>query len=424
MQDITHNVQVKFNQYTMKYQEKLTRPEQKFLRKFGYGLFRSGEVHITRIASSLEENISKKKTCERLTRHLEKEDLGDRILDMHLTKNRKVFSRSRYWVIDGSDLTKAYAASMEGIGRVRDGSTGEIGNGYWLMNMIGVEPDAECLHMLNSRLYSFSKHEDPELSENKVILEMIGQHREKVSTGQIVVIDRGGDRRVLIEQFLSWEQEFIIRQVGNRDLISENEKISLKELASKIHLIQTVEVKKVHGGRAVKRKFSCGAIKVKFPHQYQPTPYAKDLWLVRMRDSLGAESWYLTNLKTSRKKEAISTVLEGYGWRWRIEEVHREIKQDYDLEKLSIRRYSSLKNFMVIFWVMMNFLYQYLYDKGYEIILSCPEPWLYRGRISELKGFIYYKLAYAVRLLFLRTSIRDMHPIRKKPENQLSLQFL
>ena len=61
MKDITRNIQVKFNQYNMKYQEKLTRPEQKFLRKFGYGLFRSGQVHITRIASSLEEDISRKK---------------------------------------------------------------------------------------------------------------------------------------------------------------------------------------------------------------------------------------------------------------------------------------------------------------------------------------------------------------------------
>jgi len=425
MKDITHNVQVKFNQYNMKYQEKLTRPEQKFMRKFGYGLFRSGQVYITRIASSLEEDISKKKTCERLTRHLQKEDLGDRIIEMHLTKNRRVFSRSRYLILDGSDLCKPYATTMEGINHVHDGSTGKISNGYWLMNMIGVEPDNECLHMLNSRLYSFSEYEDAEISENKVILGMIGQHRKKVSNDQIVVIDRGGDRRVLIEQFLTWQQQFIIRQTGVRHLFFGKEEVLLKNLAKKIHVTQTIEVKKLHGGRIVKRLFHCGAIQVKFPHQYQSAPYAKNLWLVRMRDSRGAESWYLANLNTEEKEEAIGTVLEGYGWRWRIEEVHREIKQDYGLEKLSLRRYNSLKNFMVIFWVMMNFVYQYLYDKGYQIILTCSEPLLYRGRISELKGFIYYKLTYdALRLLLLKTSCRDKHSIVEKIENQLVLQFL
>ena len=423
MKDITHNVQVKFNQYNMKYQEKLTRPEQKFMRKFGYGLFRSGQVHITRIASSLEEHISKKKTCERLTRHLQKEDLGDRILEMHLTKNRSLFRRSRYLIIDGSDLNKPYATTMEGIGRVHDGSTKEIGNGYWLMNMMGVEPDNECLHMLNSRLYSYSEYEEPDISENKVMLQMIGEHREKVSKGQIIVIDRGGDRRVLIEQFLSWQQQFIIRQTGSRYLFYRNEEVLLKKLVKKIHLTQTQEVKKVHGGRIIKRRFHCGAIQVKFPHEYQTAPYAKNLWLVRMQDAKGAESWYLANLETEQKQAAIETVLEGYGWRWRIEEVHREIKQDYRLEKLSLRRYNSLKNFIIIFWVMMNFVYQYLYDKGYQIILSCPEPLLYRGRISELKGFIYYKLTYALRMLLLKTSCRDKHSIVEKSENQLALQF-
>jgi len=424
MKDITQNVQVKFNQYNMKYQEKLTRPEQKFMRKFGYGLFRSGQVHITGIASSLEEDISKKKTCERLTRHLQKEDLGDRILDMHLTKNRKSFRRSRYLIIDGSDIAKPYATAMDGLGRVHDGSTGDIVNGYWLMNMIGVEPANECLHLLNSRLYSFSEYENPKISENKVILEMIAQYRKKVSKNQIVVIDRGGDRRVLITQFLAWQQPFIIRQTGARHLFFRNEEVLLKKLAQKIRLTQTLEVNKLHGGKIAKRLFHCGAIQVKFPHQYHDLPYAKNLWLVRMRDARGAESWYLANLNTDLRKEAIATVLEGYGWRWRIEEVHREIKQDYGLEKLSLRRYNSLKNFMIIFWVMMNFVYQYLYDKGYQIILACSEPLLYRGRIAELKGFIYYKLTYALRLLFLKTSCRDKHSIVKKTENQLALQLI
>jgi len=84
------------------------------MRKFGYRFFRSGQVYITRIASSLEEDISKK-ICERFTRYLQKEDLGDRILEMHLTKNRRVFSRSRYLIIDGSKINKPYATTMEGL---------------------------------------------------------------------------------------------------------------------------------------------------------------------------------------------------------------------------------------------------------------------------------------------------------------------
>jgi hypothetical protein len=423
MMDIKQQVQVKFSQYSMKYQAEFSRPEQKFFRAFSYGLLRSGQVHVTRIASSLEEKISRKKTCERLSHHLGKEDLGERAIRMHLSSNRRTFRKCRYIVVDGSDLSKAYAEKMEGLGRVHDGSTGELSNGYWLMNMIGVEPTYSSVHMLINRLYSFSKWEDPEISENGVILDMLKTLRESVGTHQIVVIDRGGDRRVLLEQFIGWKQAFIIRQRGDRLLHDGCKAVQLKQLTGRIKLDRTVEVEKIHGGRLIKRRFHCGALRVYLPHAHREGPHDHPLWLIRMRDTHGAESWYVCSLDTNDPDEAIGITLEGYGWRWRIEEVHRQIKQDYQLEKLSIRRYSALKNFMTLFWIVMNFIYQHLYDVSIRLILYCSEPLLYRGRFSEIRGFFYYKLTRAVRLLMLRMTYKGMHPTRKQIDSQLAMAF-
>jgi hypothetical protein len=129
--DNKQRIQIKFNQYSYKYQGKdLNKPEQRLLRETAYGILRSGHVHLTRIGSSLEERIQLKKTCKRFSYHLGKADLHD-------------------------------------------------------------------------RLYSYKTgHESPELSENGLILEDLEHIDRHIRKKQIVVIDRGGDRRVLIERFL------------------------------------------------------------------------------------------------------------------------------------------------------------------------------------------------------------------------------
>jgi len=39
----------------------------------------------------------------------------------------------------------------------------------------------------------------------------------------------------------------------------------------------------------------------------------------------------------------MKTVMEAYGLRWRAGEYHRQIKQDYGLEKICLRNYNAIK---------------------------------------------------------------------------------
>ena len=48
--------------------------------------------------------------------------------------------------------------------------------------------------------------------------------------------DRGGDRYSIMEPLLEDNQQFIIRQVGNRDLIYRDERLPLKESSRKVKL--------------------------------------------------------------------------------------------------------------------------------------------------------------------------------------------
>lgn len=155
------------------------------------------------------------------------------------------------------------------------------------------------------------------------------------------------------------------------------------------------------------------------PYEHKEGAFDESLWLVLVREKGGGESWFLAYLPATNASDAVKRVMEGYGCRWKIEEVHREVKVDYHLEAVCIRRYEALKNFNMLFWVVLTFLYQTLYDASYRIILESKEKLLYRNRFKELDGFIYYKLSKALRIIFRQTTL--MPVVRKKKTSQLSL---
>jgi hypothetical protein len=61
--------------------------------------------------------------------------------------------------IDPGDLRKKYARSMEFLGPVRDGSEGEIGNGYPLCKAVATDIESKKVIPLYCEAYSVSSHE-------------------------------------------------------------------------------------------------------------------------------------------------------------------------------------------------------------------------------------------------------------------------
>jgi len=72
------------------------------------------------------------------------------------------------------------------------------------------------------------------------------------------------------------------------------------------------------------------------------------------------------------RKAAIKTAFVGYGHRWTIEEVHQQIKSDYDLEGICLQRYEALKSMNALLWAAASFLYTRLENLSMEIIFH-PE---------------------------------------------------
>ena len=212
--DINKRVQVKLNQVTAKYQAYFSRPIYKFIRDMHYGILCSGHVHLNKIGAVLKEKSSLKKTTERLSSHLGREGFDKELITSHLEMNKRLFSQAKYLIADMSDINKPYAEKMEGLAKVYDGSTGEIGNGYWQLNVIGVDEAGTSIMPMSSALYATDKEDGKGFSENKKILESVDTIREHLHGNQIVVYDRGGDRSKLIYKCLKQKQYFIYVKQG------------------------------------------------------------------------------------------------------------------------------------------------------------------------------------------------------------------
>ena len=416
---IDHRLQIKYNQVQAKYQGYFSKPVYKFYRQIVYGILKSGHVHVSRIAKSLQENISLKKTWERLSRHLGRAGLCVEILSAHARENHRSFRGKQFWVLDLTDIRKMYATAMEGLGRIHDGSAGECGNGYWVVNVAGVSPSSDSISLMYSELYSLEYEKEKKESENSKIISAVDWLRDHLGVTRPVVIDRGGDRRVLIENFLQNKQEFIIRQRGDRFIFDGQKRIIMTEHAKQIDCVFKKTVSKTRHGKLKLTAYRGGASRVWFPKEKSDANFSKALWLVRLTRKNGkAESWYLCDIPAQTEEEAFETVMQGYGCRWTIEEVHRQIKTDYHLETVQLQRYSALKNFNAVFWTAMNFIYQHLEGLSVDLIMDSDEQLSYKYSVYDITGFVYYKLARAVQLIFSKHKLNSF--IDKAPPKSLA----
>ena len=108
-----------------------SKPALTFLGDMLYGLQASKDVKLSCIGRGLDEDISLKKTEERLSRNLAREGL-DKGIGLAIAKEgAKRVGKDTLVVADPTDIRKLYARGMPYLATVRDGSRGELGKGYW-----------------------------------------------------------------------------------------------------------------------------------------------------------------------------------------------------------------------------------------------------------------------------------------------------
>jgi len=391
------------------------KPTRKWLIQMLYGIQASKDVKLSNIARSLNEEIPLIKTETRLSRNLGRVDLTESINGKLVTEGGKRIGQETVIAVDLSDLDKPYAEKMQYLAWVRDGSTGETrSKGYWLVDVLGADVEGEDLIPLYGELYS--QESDTFKSENRQILSAMDRVMEGIGHKGIWAMDRGGDRSRLFKGLLARELRFVVRLVGDRDLILEDgQKKDALKLAWGCHCPQQREVRIEKEGESKKKTISVGQRRVRLPFSQQP------LFLVVVKGWGEKPMMLLTNVAV--RSEGVMRILEIYLTRWKCEESYRFIKQAYNLEDVRVLSYTALRNMMALVQAVFHFVSVEL-GKKLKLNILLKKIFEKAKRFFEIPDFKQYAIADGIyKVLFAsRTGIIPAL-MRPRHNGQLLLPF-
>lgn len=238
-------------------------------------------------------------------------------------------------IVDTSEIIKPYSKKLERLGHVRDGSTNKIEKGYWTVNMVAITDKSKHPLPLYSHLYSSS--EDEFISANEETSKGLRHVRSVLGEKKATfVMDREFDNVEVMKNILKQEDHFIIRLKRNRHLLYQNKKLSVRDLSLR------------RKGKVYNLKVSHIAVEI-------PSMKGTRLTMVAVY-GYGKDPMVLLTSKQVRQKDDVLSILKGYILRWRIEEMFRVQKQEFQLESICVRTLKRLNRLLLFVSMMTAFM--------------------------------------------------------------------
>ncbi len=382
----------------------LPKVSERLVSELVYGIQASQSVVLTKVGRALEENISIKKTEERLSRQLGRSSLGSIVQHNLLKEGSSRIHKDTLLIFDPSDLRKKYAKKMENLCTIRDGSEKKLGTGDWLCHVVGAELRGKSVVPLYGGLYSTES--SVFMSKNREWLSVIDSVSKAVSRRGIWVIDRGGDRNKVFGHLLDKKLRFLIRMVGSRRHLEVGGKGKTPiEIALSCCCPYTETIVREKDGKEKIYHISFGYKKVHLPGR------AEALYLLVVK-GIGAEPLMLLTTELLRRNQKILwRMVRCYFRRWAIEETIRFIKQSYEIEDVRVLGYRRLQNLLPLVTAAAYFVAVVLDTKA-KLKVMAGYVFKAAKRLFGIPDFRYYAIADGLMSIFNR------HPGIISPKSQ------
>lgn len=412
---LTKQVQNKISRYFLNLSSHLTKPEARCVREMTTGILKVGSVLVNKIASGINDDISLAQTTKRFRNHYNKEGFFLKLFRGHMQSVKGKVSHGDYILYDGSDIQKKYACLMEGLDFVKDGDKGSIGHGYWLMNAVHFSKNQELTPLYN-KLYSYDCGAK---SENMEVMEAIKEVNAVIDKDVTNIFDRGMDRPICRDFIIDETNNFILRLNAKTKLIYKGEELAVNKISRKVPLFMNLFATKINKTKKRILEYKCGAIKVK----YKTKDKEHELWLVVTKRTNGGYCWLLTRSPKYAITEVIEEAFKAYGYRWKIEEYHRHIKDCYNLEDIQIKTFEGLQSMLAILTVAMGIVYASLSSLHTRLILESGIKTMNKEKLFELYNFIYYKISTIIKIMLVNFKPRAFLPVSEQYEDSGQLRL-
>ena len=320
----------------------VSRPVQKLMVEVLFGILSSGSLQLSSIARSLKEPTHLHHTLKRLSRMLSRHGevavVAEKLLLSDL--GAKV-TEDMVLAIDPGDLNRDGAQQSELISRIRDGSTGNIVNGYPLISVVARDPKSGATlplltRLLSSRRYTFK-------SENSDILQTMEEVQSHLTCKPLWVIDRGGDRGTLWQSWIKEETRILVRAANKRFWFWRESEWSAQQIAKQLPLKHSGKLKREASSKKKESKtvrFGITTVRLRECPE-------KTLSMVVVRHGKQQPMVLVTTDKIRGRRQG-ERLIQAYLDRWSCEEGYRFSKQGFDLEKVQARKITTLQNLIAL----------------------------------------------------------------------------
>lgn len=407
---LSSNLKRSLLHFSERISEGLSRPDFKFVSQMIYGMLCCQSCHISEISRALEEKVLLKKTIERICRHLAQFTEGAKLFDNYVRKVKGYINRRTILVVDDSDITKPCAQKMEGLQEVMDGSTGEIGIGYWATAVTALTPEQKAPIGVYTRVYSAA--EEGFVSATEETLKSFRFLSKWFSRNNIRAMDRGYDANVFFEYFIDRREKFVIRAKKTRSVVHKGNTVNILELADQFKGRFSLKFVRKNG-----KKADCKISIVPIRLCFRPDV---ELNLIICR-GIGQEPLLLiTNMKSDDDRLAL-TVTKVYLLRWRIEEFYGFKKRQFGFEDFRVRSLNAIRNIDMLLTVTIGYIGM-MSEKADDkrVVMEIIHI---SKRIYEIPKFKYYAIADGLFTIFARCGQGISQLLRKAPASQQLSMF-
>jgi len=368
----------------------LSKPKQKFISQMLFGIQLARDIKLSEISRSLDEDIDIIKTENRLSRNLNDKNISEHINHILIREGAHRVERDTVIALDLTSIEKYYARKMDFLAKVWSGVEQDIVTGYWAVEAVAADVYKDWVVPLYAELYS--QDADDFKSENDILLGIIRSIHKTTNKKGVFVIDRGGDRKELINPMLLEHRRFVIRLDLKRNILNRfglNPRPAREWAANSVEYTHAYLVEIDNQGCKEKREVTIGMRRARL------TGINEEVFIVAIK-GFGKDPLLLV---TTVNNNPIM-ILEMYLTRRKIEESFRFLKQEYNLEDIRVRHYHSLKNTFALLSAVFFFLSVYLGRRlqlGVLLKKICEKA----KRFFEIPSFNQYALADGIyRILF------------------------
>lgn len=338
------------------------RPAKKFLFEMIFGLCASGSVLLTEVGRKLPANISLHAVEKRLSRQLGSERWEDTaMLEQYVAWAARAIKPSTILALDISDIRKAYAEKMECLGKVHDGSTGEIVTGYWLL---AVEAHQAGGQRQGIYLQAWSAQAEEFESENREILRAIELVEHFAPLRALWVIDSGGDRSHLHREFKRLKLRYLVRVGCNRTVELHGQKRGIRQVAEEV--LMSGSFRFAHRTKRGRWR----ALRLRYG--FERITWQEEAYSLVVAEGISNERLILWTNEIVSSAEEAEQIVRSYLRRWAVEDANRVIKQEFRLEAIRVTDWQRVQRLVVLVGIAYGFVCR-MGGKGKRVVRKLVE---------------------------------------------------